>query len=270
MMRRLAWMGGLMLLAPISVARAGLLSGTGPVGGGEAIATADVGHMVTADYMTRSDYTFGFLYGSKDITDGSDFASVLRAFDTWTSLPEADLTYCYRPSRATAKLGGTNGHNDITWVSADHFGADAWTDVLGFSERSIAVTVTWYYPDTGRISERDIYFNDIHMSWRTDTDGVHQGGYLVEHIALHEIGHIYGLRDVYNPGQSGYASWMGSGNEGLTMYAYTTWWSDDVTLSAADIVAVASAHPGAVPEPATLVLLALGAVLLRRRRSALT
>jgi hypothetical protein len=265
-MRRQTWMCGLMLLAPISLTRAGLLSGTGLVGSGEAVATADVGHMVTADYVTRSDYTFDFLYGSKDITDGSDFASVLRAFDTWTSLPEADLTYRYRPSRATANLGGTNGRNDITWVSAGQFGADAWTDVLGFSQRSIAVTVTWYYPDTRQISERDIYFNDIHMSWRTDTDGVEQGGYLVEHIALHEIGHIYGLRDVYNPGQGGYASWMGSGNEGLTMYAYTTWWSDDVTLSATDILAVASAHPGVVPEPATLALLALGAILLRREQ----
>ena len=272
MMRRVAWICALGLLVPISAAWAGLVTGLSNGAGGlsattESITTAGLEHMVTADYTPRADYTFDFLYGSDDITDGSDFASVLQAFETWAALPDSDVTFRQRPSRATADLGGMNGHNDITWVSANRFGTGAWTDILGFSERSIAVTVTWYYPDTGQITERDVYFNDINMDWRTNTDGINQGGYLVEHIALHEIGHIYGLQDVYNPGHSSYASWMGSDNEGLTMYGLATWWSDDVTLSAADIRAMAWAHPAAVPEPATLIVLTLGAVVLRRRQS---
>jgi len=270
--RRYLALAAVMLMVPITLCTGGLVSDTGtgtPAASGASIALADVGHMVTADYTPRSDYAFRFGHGSKNITDGSDFASVLRAFDTWVDLPDSDISYSWKTGRPSRSLGGTNGINDITWVSADHYGPDAWTDTLGFSERSIAVTVTWYYPDTGQITERDIFFNDINMDWRTDTDGISQGGFLVEHIALHEIGHIYGLVDVYNPGHSGWTSWMGSGNENLTMYAYTTWWDDDVTVSAADARAMALAHPVTgmpTPEPGSLLILAAGTLALTAAR----
>ncbi|MBN1818923.1 MAG: hypothetical protein JW828_16295 [Sedimentisphaerales bacterium] len=232
----------------------------------QAIATDNLQHMVTAAYQPGADYTFELVYGSKDIQDGSDFSSILSAFQTWMDLPESEISFQQTKGRSQLDLGNHNGRNEITWVSAERFGEQAWTNLLDFSPRDIAVTVTWYYPDTGRIAERDIYFNDIHMDWRTETDGIADGGFLIEHIALHEIGHIYGLRDLYNPGQSGYQSWMGSGNEYLTMYGYSQWWNSDTTLAPADIRAMALAHPAAMPEPATALLLILGSVALRIHR----
>ncbi|MBN1125565.1 MAG: hypothetical protein JXA82_11195 [Sedimentisphaerales bacterium] len=245
-------------LIPVSSTDTAAVSSTN-----QAIANDNLQHMVTADYQPRSDYNFEFVYGSKDIQDGSDLSAVLDAFQTWMDLPDSDISFQQNKGRSNLNLGQNNGRNEITWISASQFGEDAWTNLLDFSTQAIAVAVTWYYSNTGQIAERDIYFNDINMDWRTDTDGITSGGFDVEHIALHEIGHIYGLEDIYNPGQKGYQSWMGSGNEELTMYGYSQWWNDDVTLSTADIQAMALAHPASLPEPATALLLILGSLAFR-------
>jgi len=229
------------------------------------ISSGNLGHMVTGDFVARNDYSFQFGYGSKDVSDGSDLAAVRNAFSTWIDLPSSSLSAAEAAARGIRSLGQADGRNQITWVSADRFGTNAWTDKLGFEPYVIAAAVTWYYPNTGKVAERDIYFNDINMSWRTETDPAPAGAFSVEHIALHEIGHIYGLLDVYNPGQSGHVAWMGTGNESLTMYGYARWYDDGTTLSPEDIYAMALAHP-AFPEPASVLLLAVGAVALRRCR----
>jgi hypothetical protein len=116
-------------------------------------------------------------------------------------------------------------------------------------------------PASGRILERDLYFNDVSIHWRTESDGYEDGGYFIEHIALHEIGHLFGLRDIYNPGQSGWKEWMGSGNQVLAMYGYSSWQNEGVTLHQTDIVAMAMLHPASVPEPGSLSLLTVAAGL---------
>lgn len=214
----------------------------------------NVPNMVTSTFMPQAEYTFAFVNGSKNISDGSDFDAVRSAFDTWLGLPDSDIFASEVAYAGQLDPGSVNGRNEISWIGLDDSGTDLWGDILGFSSNTIATVVTWYYSGSGEVVERDMYFNDVNMDWRTDSDGI-DGGFNVEHIALHEIGHIYGLEDVYNPGQAGYEEWMGSCNSSLTMYGYSNAGNNDITLSAEDIYAMSLAHPASVPEPGTGVLL---------------
>ncbi len=227
--------------------------------------TDNIGQMVASDYTPRSDFTYQVVPGSTHISNGRDFRAVQNALNTWANLPDSDISFNQTRSHNQLSLNTTNGRNEISWISAENFGANAWTDTLDFSSSSIAVAITWYYEDSRQIIERDVYFNDINMDWRTDSDGDTNGGFNVEHIALHELGHVFGLNDVYNPGQAGYEKWMGSYNQDLTMYGYSGFHDDDITLSAHDIAAIAAAHPAAIPEPATILLLALATPILLRK-----
>lgn len=232
----------------------------------EYISQDNIGQMAHNDYIPSNNYSYRFVYGAQDIDDGSDFAAVRNAFGTWVDLPSSNLSCQEVIGTSTFKPGEYNGKNEISWISAGYGYDDPWTELLGLSENSIAVAMTWYNPVTKQVLERDLYFNDVYFSWRTDSDGLQTGGFSVEHIALHEIGHLFGLKDVYNPGQTGWESWMGDNNQYLTMYGYSSWKSDDVTLSEEDILAVSLLHPDdsvTVPEPASLVIfMAAGGFLI--------
>ena len=180
----------------------------------------------------------------------------------------SDLSYYESTRQYDFTTGVGNFKNEISWVGADQFGYNnPWADLLGYSNQTIAVAVTWYY-SSGTVAERDLYFNDVNFDWRTDTDGVQNGGYNVEHIALHEIGHLYGLVDVYNPDSPYYESWMGTGNDDMTMYGYSAWYDNDVTLSEMDSWAMSLLHPSfLVPEanPAILFMMAGGILFFVRK-----
>ena len=235
----------------------------------EYITADNIGRMSASDYTPRNDYDFRFVNGSRDVSDGSDFAAVRNAFGTWVDLPSSDLGGNEIRSRADFTPGSMNGYNDISWIDSGYGYSDPWSDLLQFSDYALAVVVTWYSTSSGNVKERDMYFNDVDYSWRTDSDGAQSGGFYVEDIALHEIGHVYGLKDVYNPGQSGWQEWMGSGNESLTMYGYSSWWNEDTTLSDIDILAVADLFPAAVavPEPkAAIMFMMAGGILFFVRK----
>ena len=225
-------------------------------------------NMTSRNFDPSSSYNYVFGSRSRDITDGSDFQAVRDAFSTWIDEPSSALSaaevsgYSYRPNRY-------NGLNEVSWINPSSDGSDVWSDILGLNHTSLATVVTWYRASTGRVLERDLYFNNVDYHWRTDTDGRQVGGFYVESVALHEIGHIFGLKDLYNPGQFGWEKWMGSGNEDYTMYGYTSWTDEDVILGTIDIAAMALLHPSSsVPEPdsISLMTLAAGVFLVVRRR----
>lgn len=229
----------------------------------EYITSENISNMVASIFNPQSHYEFEFVLGSLDIDDGSDFAATRSAFNTWVGLADSAVSMTETYYDGSIALGGTDGQNEISWIP--YTGTNWWVDVLGYSPSAIAVTSTWYIPSTGEVVERDLHFNDTYMYWYTDTDGASPSNdpFYVGHVALHEIGHIYGLKDVYNPGQPAYEEWMGSGNEQLTMYGYSGPLDEDITLTDIDIAAMAMAHP--IPEPATVFLFALAAVGLRRK-----
>lgn len=228
----------------------------------------NIGQMATANYTPQNGYDYRFVNSAADISDGSDFAAVRDAFGTWIDLPSADLSVSEFSKSVFFTPGSRNGYNDISWVG-DGFGYDdPWSDLLEFSDYAIATVMTWYSSSTGAVRERDLYFNDIDFGWRTDTAGLTSGGFYVEDIALHEIGHIYGLQDVYNPGQYGWQDWMGTGNDYLTMYGISSWQYEDTTLSDVDIAAITELFPMAIPEPkAAIMFMMAGGILFFTRKS---
>lgn len=248
----------LTVLAVVSVADAQLIVCT------EFITLENVGNMAQTDYTPRSDYVYRFVNGAEGISDGSDYQAVRNALGIWVNQPTSDLNASEITRSVSFTPGTKNGYNDIAWISSGYGYANPWADLLGFSNNAIATVVTWYSSWNGAIKERDMYFNDVDFDWRTDSDGQQSGGFHVGHIALHEAGHIFGLKDVYNPGQPGWESWMGSGNEGLTMYGYSSWMDEDMALSAVDIAATAELFPSAaaVPEPQTAVLFVMAGCIL--------
>lgn len=235
---------------------------------GEYITLDNIGQMGASNYVPRSDYSYRFVKGASDVSDGSDFAAVRDAFGIWTDQPTSDLSVSEITKYASFTPGTKNGYNDVSWIGSGYGYADPWGDLLGFSSNAIAVVVTWYSSYSGAIKERDMYFNDIDFDWRTESDGVQSGGFHVGHIALHEAGHIFGLKDVYNPGQPGWQEWMGSGNEALTMYGYSSWYNSDMRPSEYDVAAMAALFPSAaVPEPKAAVLFMMaGGILFAVRK----
>lgn len=234
----------------------------------DAISMDQVGNMQFDDFIPQNGYSYSFVNGARDITDGSDFGAVRNAFQTWITEPSSALWASEKTAQRSFTPGTMNYQNDISWISPTAAEEDPWSNLLHLSDQTIAVVLTWYNEATRRVVERDIYFNDVDMHWRTQSDGLEQGGYFVEHIALHEIGHIFGLKDVYNPGQTAWEEWMGSDNQTLAMYGYSSWLNEDVTLDQADIAAMALLHPSSVPEPRSLSLMSLaaGIFLVTRKR----
>lgn len=233
----------------------------------EFISLDNIGQMAAAHYTPQNDYTYRFVNGASNISDGSDFAAVRNAFGTWGSEPSSDISVSEVLGTTGFTPGIRNRMNDVSWINSGYGHDDPWGDLLGFSSKTIAVVMTWYSSASGTVRERDMYFNDIDFDWRTDSDGASSGGFDVEHIALHEIGHIYGLKDVYNPGQPGWQEWMGSDNESLTMYGYSNWWDKDITLSDIDIMAMAELYPTSVPEPkAAIMFMMAGGILFAVRK----
>ncbi len=147
--------------------------------------------------------------------------------------------------------GGLNGDNELSWVET------GWQSIGGFglSPDAIGVAVTWYYTDTLVQVESDIFFNDENFSWYTNTDDSGLEQEFVEHIVLHELGHGFSLADLYDPADAD-----------RTMYGYSEYRNEDVTLHAGDIAALEYAYP--IPEPGVVLLVGLGGLALLRKRRA--
>jgi hypothetical protein len=186
--------------------------------------------------------------GSSDISDGSAWTAVSSAIDTWDVVPNSSITSSL--GGYDGDWGGLNGDNELAWIES------SWTTIgdFGFSPSAIAVAVTWYYGDPTWIQvESDIFFNGENFTWYTDTDDSGSEQEFVEHIALHELGHAFSLKDLYS-----------SDDADRTMYGYSGNRNEDITLHSGDVAALEYAYP--IPEPATIALLGLGALSLIRRK----
>ncbi len=104
--------------------------------------------------------------------------AVQRAFLTWQAVPNTQTT-----------------SNLVGFTQASPTSGDGAT-VLGFEnrpelDRTLAATSFFTDSTTGEIVESDIFFNSA-FTWSTSDAGV-SGRFDVESIALHEIGHLFGL-----------------------------------------------------------------------------
>lgn len=197
-------------------------------------------------YAERFPIEFESVTGSADIADGSDWQAVSSALDTWEAVPNASITSLL--NSWDGDWGALNGDNELSWVE------EGWQSIggFGFSPSAIGVAVTWYYSDTLIQIESDIFFNGENFTWYTATDDSGSEEEFVEHIALHELGHGFSLADLYD-----------AADADRTMYGYSGYRNEDVTLHAGDIAALEYAYQ--IPEPGTILLLGLGGLALMKR-----
>ncbi|MFA5864040.1 MAG: PEP-CTERM sorting domain-containing protein [Phycisphaerae bacterium] len=192
-----------------------------------------------------------------DISDGGDHTQIQQAADVWGNISDCDFSF--QETAFDGTWQGGDGDNDVGWI----YDATTWNNIVG-SSSAIGATLSRY--SGNNYLEFDLLLNGAYFYWYADSndqfysqsDAMHVGN-----IALHELGHGAGLKDLYNSGNQGYQPWMGTNNSEATMYGYSSGHDEDMTLSWIDEGAMKLAY---VPEPTTMGLLLLGGLALLRRR----
>ncbi len=80
----------------------------------------------------------------------------------------------------------SDGHNTVRWVTSD------WND--DYDPAALAVTVTSYDRDSGRITGADVAVNADTYAWSAASDESRcRGAYDLQDVLTHEVGHVFGL-----------------------------------------------------------------------------
>jgi hypothetical protein len=124
--------------------------------------------------------------GTPDATN--EFARLDTSMETWTS-----WTGCYPFGRYLGTTSTMPGSNDSQQVMGWY--ESGWT--THWPENAIAVCVTW--PSGSSVGHHDIAFNGQYFSW---SDSGAAGKMDIQHIATHEMGHWWGLKDLYGTADS--------------------------------------------------------------------
>ena len=145
-------------------------------------------HWIRADMPVK--YEINEL-GSADISGDSEFTAINNAFNTWKSVNcgsyAVDIEIQYL-GKTPDRVGYFDGKNTIDFVE----NKSEWPPEAG--AEAIAFTLPNIRGD-GIIIEADLRFNGVNYTWSTS------GSYNrmdVETIALHELGHFFGLADLYD------------------------------------------------------------------------
>jgi hypothetical protein len=131
--------------------------------------------------------------GSDNIGNGSDITAIENSLTDWEAVSCSKLDFEIAGTTSTTNVLATgaapNGQNEITWVEDS-----SWT----FGEFVLGVTVPLSYT-TGMIVEADIAFNGLQVKWSTTGQF---GRADVKSVAIHEIGHAFGLQHNLAPNQN--------------------------------------------------------------------
>jgi hypothetical protein len=120
----------------------------------------------------------------------AELDAVRAAFGQWRAVPGTFLRCEEGPPLAGARdVADGNGTNEIVWARDTVFVNGGATDISGLT----AITLTRRYEDNFALAEADIVFNGAEHGWFTDLANPTRQAYLVEAVALHEIGHFLGL-----------------------------------------------------------------------------
>lgn len=151
--------------------------------------------------------------------DGA-LAEIQDSFRAWDDETSTDLFIYVSLTNASGPI--LDGQNTVSWRRI-------------VPRSTIAITNLWYVESTGEIVEFDITFNAF-LKWGIDPDDegpiTLSGEFDLENIAVHEVGHVVGLADLY---EDQYRE--------LTMYGYgSTAETIKISLEAGDKAGVESLY----------------------------
>ena len=147
-------------------------------------------------HMSAAGWNYRVNYSTIPSSLGGNINTILdRATGTWNSADQdKDFNRLGSTGVSRARYDGTN--------------LVAWGRVSG---GAIAVTYVWYYVASGQLAEADVIMNKrLAWSWNpaaAECALVHS--YDAQNILTHELGHVAGLDDLYDPA-----------DRDLTMYGY--------------------------------------------------
>ncbi|MCC6625744.1 MAG: matrixin family metalloprotease [Deltaproteobacteria bacterium] len=127
---------------------------------------------------------------SADLPAASCLQAVDDSFAAWLSQPCSSIQFQKDTSAWTntnlqlSAFGYQNFKNELAWIEDSR-----WV----YGRYVLGVTAPYFNPSNGEISEADIVFNGYHETWSLSggdwsTD--------VKNVAVHEIGHFFGLQHV--------------------------------------------------------------------------
>ena len=125
--------------------------------------------------------------GSDDISNDSDLTAIRTSFQSWVDVTCSYLTFRELGTTSVANVVPTgaqpNGKNELVWVEGS-----SWQ----FGYNTLGVTSPLGLTN-GQIIEADIAFNGYLQRWTTSNSTDWQKTD-VESVAVHEIGHLFGLQ----------------------------------------------------------------------------
>ena len=188
--------GGVLILLVI-LGVVGLLVGksglTGKVVGGDGEGLKFTGTGATIHWQKDTPIPYMInVRGSDDVNDTSDIDALQRSIRHFESIGGANMRFEYLGTTAETEVGydqqnPADNENLFVWLE------DEWP----FDPAALAVTVTIFVNETGRMVDGDIAFNGVNYKWTSDPSGV---GNDIENTMAHELGHLMGL--AHNPGHT--------------------------------------------------------------------
>ena len=146
-----------------------------------------VPYLINRDRPTEAVCPLTNLPGSTvpDALGGSDAVTVLQnSFAHWlaAAIPTTVVDVSFGGTTGNDVFGTSDGSNVLLFIHCD-------PDLAG---GVLALTINWYATATGLIQETDIAFNDDY-DWRTDGSANPPDSYELAPVAIHEMGHFFGL-----------------------------------------------------------------------------
>jgi hypothetical protein len=156
-----------------------------------ALSVATVGYVPVRWNTSELSYYLE-LAGSDDLSPEESLEAVNRAFESWMEIECSDLLFEFSgdapdPNASMLAGAGANGQNDIVWIEDS-----TWT----FGSYVLGITAPLYVNDA-IIYEADIAFNGLEVTWKVSGGGQWKSD--VESVAVHEIGHFFGLQHNLGP-----------------------------------------------------------------------
>ena len=175
--------------------------------------------------------------GTPDLPDEISFAAIQRMFLQWEDISESNIAF--QQDGSTIESGHSVDERNVISFLED-------VPKEAFDELTLAITFLISEPDTKFYKDMDIVFNDRDVIWLET-----EGGFSIETVAIHEIGHFIGLGhstdpvDVMFPRAGGLRTLSSSDRDGaIALYPLPS-----------QTVAVASAISGTGPAPLTVSFL---------------